>query len=56
MKVNNFEKKYKDYASTLKKNLNKNEIHQAVKIKEVKKVKTQNKESSETLLRLIKLM
>ena len=49
-------KKYKDYTSILKKNLNKNEIYQVVKIKEVKKVETQSKESSETLLGLIKLI
>ena len=34
MKVNNFEKKYKDYMSILKKNLNKNERNQTVKVKD----------------------
>ena len=56
MKVNNFEKKYKDYISVVKKNLNKNEIYQTVEIKEVKKVETQSEESLKTLLRLIKLI
>jgi len=39
IKVNNFKKKYKDYVSALKKNLNIKEINQTVEVKELKKWK-----------------